>query len=87
MKTGMSAVKQGVFVIATAKIDKHGPLFKSVDVDGHVTICLVVLAEFDDAAFSGTAGLAALRLGQLNAEVVVVVFLLEAHYIEFQGVE
>ena len=45
------------------------------------------LAESDDAAFSSAAGLATRRFRQLNAEVVVMVFLLESHYIELQGVQ
>lgn len=33
MKVGISAVKQGTFVLAPARIDKHGPLFKKTDLD------------------------------------------------------
>ena len=49
-----------------------------------VTICLVILTELNQVVESAV-GLAASRLGKLDAEVVVVVFLLEARDIELQG--
>lgn len=54
--------------------------------NGHITVCLVVLAELSQVV-EGAAGLAALRLGQFDAEVVVVFVLLEADDIGFQGVK
>lgn len=52
--------------------------------DGNVAVSLVVLAELDQVV-ERAAGLAALRLGQFDAEVVVVFVLLEADDIELQG--
>lgn len=63
----------GVALVAPPNHPDGGTLV----VDGNVSISLVILAELDQVV-EGAAGLAALRLGQLDAEVVVVFVLLEA---------